>query len=118
MTNTKSTEVILGCRHVPTLVLDLDGVLVHSDWTRGRGWRTFKRPGVEDFLKRMAPYYEIVVYTSQVCLLNRLLQTICMLSWKLHQTSECRCYLKFRNESFPHPHLTALLVMNAQGGQM
>ena len=54
------------CRHVPTLVLDLDDVLVHSDWTRGRGWRTFKRPGVDDFLKRMAPYYEMVVYTSQV----------------------------------------------------
>lgn len=53
-------------RHVPTLVLDLDDVLVHSEWTRGRGWRTFKRPGVEDFIKRMAPYYEIVVYTSQV----------------------------------------------------
>ena len=52
-------------RHVPTLVLDLDDVLVHSEWTRGRGWRTFKRPGVEDFLKRMAPYYEMVVYTSQ-----------------------------------------------------
>ncbi len=56
-------------RHVPTLVLDLDDVLVHSEWTRGRGWRTFKRPGVEDFLKRMAPYYEMVVYTSQVCFL-------------------------------------------------
>lgn len=54
------------CRHVPTLVLDLDDVLIHSEWTRGRGWRTFKRPGVEDFLKRMAPYYEMVVYTSQV----------------------------------------------------
>lgn len=53
-------------RHVPTLVLDLDDVLVHSEWTRGRGWRTFKRPGVEDFLKRMAPYYEMVVYTSQL----------------------------------------------------
>ena len=57
----------VSCRHVPTLVLDLDDVLVHSEWTRGRGWRTFKRPGVEDFLKRMAPYYEMVVYTSQVC---------------------------------------------------
>ena len=44
-------------------MLDLDDLLVHSDWTRGRGWRTFKRPGAEDFLKQMAQLYEIVVYT-------------------------------------------------------
>lgn len=53
-------------RHIKTLVLDLDDVLVHSDWTRGRGWRTFKRPGVEDFIRHMAQYYELVVYTSQL----------------------------------------------------
>jgi hypothetical protein len=35
-------------------VLDLDGVLVKSDWNRERGWRTFKRPGVDAFLKHMA----------------------------------------------------------------
>ena len=52
--------------HVRTLVLDLDDVLVHSHWTRGRGWRTFKRPGVDDFLKGAAQYYEVVVYTSQL----------------------------------------------------
>ena len=53
-------------RHIKTLVLDLDDVLVHSDWTRGRGWRTFKRPGAEDFIRDMAQYYELVVYTSQL----------------------------------------------------
>ncbi len=41
-----------------TLVLDLDDVLVHSDWSRERGWRTFKRPGAEDFLRTMSQYYE------------------------------------------------------------
>lgn len=41
------------CRHVRTLVLDLDDTLIHSDWTRGRGWRTFKRPGAEDFLRQV-----------------------------------------------------------------
>ena len=55
--------VIRARRHVRTLVLDLDDLLVHSDWTRGRGWRTFKRPGAEDFLKQMAQLYEIVLYT-------------------------------------------------------
>ena len=56
-------NLTLCCRHVRTLVLDLDDLLVHSDWTRGRGWRTFKRPGAEDFLKQMAQLYEIVIYT-------------------------------------------------------
>ena len=41
-------------RHVRTLVLDLDDTLIHSDWTRGRGWRTFKRPGAEDFLRQVS----------------------------------------------------------------
>ena len=40
-------------RHVRTLVIDLDDTLIHSDWTRGRGWRTFKRPGAEDFLRQV-----------------------------------------------------------------
>lgn len=53
-------------RHVKTLVLDLDDVLVKSDWTRARGWRTFKRPGVEDFLFAVAQRFEVVVYTSQL----------------------------------------------------
>ncbi len=47
-------------------MLDLDGVLVKSDWNRERGWRTFKRPGAEAFLKHMAQYYEIVVFTDQL----------------------------------------------------
>ena len=55
----------LRIRFVKTLVLDLDDVLVHSSWTRQRGWRSFKRPGVEDFLKHMAQYYELVLYTDQ-----------------------------------------------------
>lgn len=53
-------------RHVKTLVLDLDNVLIHSDWTRGRGWRTFKRPGADEFIKDLSQYYELVIYTSQL----------------------------------------------------
>lgn len=53
-------------RHIKTLVLDLDDVLIHSDWTRGRGWRTFKRPGADEFVKDLAQYFELVVYTSQL----------------------------------------------------
>lgn len=53
-------------QHVYTLVLDLNDTIVHSDWKRDRGWRTFKRPGVEPFLERMAQFYEIVVFSDQL----------------------------------------------------
>ncbi|KAK2997944.1 hypothetical protein RJ639_026643 [Escallonia herrerae] len=53
-------------QHVFTLVLDLNETLLYSDWKRERGWRTFKRPGVDDFLERLAQYYEIVVYSDQL----------------------------------------------------
>lgn len=53
-------------RHVFTLVLDLNETLVYSDWKRDRGWRTFKRPGVDAFLEHLAQYYELVVYSDQL----------------------------------------------------
>lgn len=56
----QKTRLAWGCRRLlRTLVLDLDEVLVHSDWTRARGWRTFKRPGVEDFLKTVSSKWEV-----------------------------------------------------------
>ncbi|CAM8888417.1 hypothetical protein QQ045_025735 [Rhodiola kirilowii] len=51
---------------VLTLVLDLNETLVYSDWKRERGWRTFKRPGVDAFLEHLAKFYEIVVYSDQM----------------------------------------------------
>ncbi|XP_072952275.1 mitochondrial import inner membrane translocase subunit TIM50 [Typha angustifolia] len=53
-------------QHVFTLVLDLNETLVYSDWQRERGWRTFKRPGVDAFLEHLAKFYEIVVYSDQL----------------------------------------------------
>ncbi|XP_010241410.1 PREDICTED: mitochondrial import inner membrane translocase subunit TIM50-like [Nelumbo nucifera] len=53
-------------QHVFTLVLDLNETLIHSDWKRDRGWRTFKRPGVDSFLEHLAQFYEIVVYSDQL----------------------------------------------------
>ncbi|KAH9318342.1 hypothetical protein KI387_020111, partial [Taxus chinensis] len=53
-------------QHVFTLVIDLNETLVYSDWKRERGWRTFKRPGVDGFLDLLAHYYEIVVYSDQL----------------------------------------------------
>ncbi|CAI5515110.1 unnamed protein product [Closterium sp. Naga37s-1] len=69
--------------HVYTLVLDLEGTLVHSEWKRDRGWRTFKRPGAEAFLERMAQFFEVVVFSDQLNLsvdpiLDRLDQKGCI----------------------------------------
>jgi import inner membrane translocase subunit TIM50 len=48
-----------------TLVLSLDDLLIHSEWTREHGWRTAKRPGVDYFLGYLAQYYEIVIFSSK-----------------------------------------------------
>ncbi|XP_062206955.1 mitochondrial import inner membrane translocase subunit TIM50-like [Phragmites australis] len=53
-------------QHLFTLVLDLNETLIYSDWKRERGWRTFKRPGVDAFLEHLGKFYEIVVYSDQL----------------------------------------------------
>ena len=47
-----------------TLVLSLEDLLVHSEWSREHGWRMAKRPGVDYFLRYLSQYYELVVFTS------------------------------------------------------
>ena len=50
---------------IKTLVLDLDEVLVYSEWTRLSGWKVLKRPAVQEFLRELIPYFELVVYSDQ-----------------------------------------------------
>ena len=47
-----------------TLVLSLEDLLVHSEWSREHGWRLAKRPGVDYFVRYLSQYYELVVFTS------------------------------------------------------
>ncbi|KAF2801662.1 uncharacterized protein BDZ99DRAFT_429489 [Mytilinidion resinicola] len=47
-----------------TLVLSLEDMLVHSEWTSKNGWRTAKRPGVDYFIRYLSQYYELVIFTS------------------------------------------------------
>jgi import inner membrane translocase subunit TIM50 len=47
-----------------TLVLSLNDLLVHDEWSREHGWRTAKRPGVDYFLRYLSQYYELVLFTS------------------------------------------------------
>lgn len=48
-----------------TLVLSLEDLLVHQEWSRERGWRIAKRPGVDYFIRYLSQYYELVLFTSQ-----------------------------------------------------
>ncbi|UZJ51627.1 hypothetical protein CBS101457_000947 [Exobasidium rhododendri] len=48
-----------------TLVLDLDDLLIHSEWSRAHAWRTAKRPGLDYFLGYLSQWYEIVIFTKQ-----------------------------------------------------
>lgn len=47
-----------------TLVLSLEDLLVHSEWSREHGWRMAKRPGVDYFIRYLSQYYELVIFTS------------------------------------------------------
>ena len=49
-----------------TIVLEITGVLVKSDWTHKHGWRFQKRPGLDIFLQQVGyPNYELVIWTSE-----------------------------------------------------
>ncbi|PQE23037.1 NLI interacting factor-like phosphatase protein [Rutstroemia sp. NJR-2017a WRK4] len=48
-----------------TLVLSMEDLLIHSEWTREHGWRIAKRPGVDYFLRYLSQYYELVIFTTQ-----------------------------------------------------
>ena len=49
-----------------TIVLEITGVLVKSDWTHKHGWRFQKRPGLDIFLNELAyPNFEVVTWTSE-----------------------------------------------------
>ena len=48
-----------------TLVLSLEDLLVHQEWSRETGWRIAKRPGVDYFIRYLSQYYELVLFTSQ-----------------------------------------------------
>lgn len=48
-----------------TLVLSLEDMLIHNEWTREHGWRIAKRPGLDYFLRYLSQYYELVLFTSQ-----------------------------------------------------
>ncbi|ETV87728.1 hypothetical protein H257_01202 [Aphanomyces astaci] len=54
-----------GFPPLPTLVLAVEDVLLHSEWDRKYGWRHAKRPHVDEFMETLSRHYEIVLYSSE-----------------------------------------------------
>ncbi|KAI8325841.1 HAD-like protein [Martensiomyces pterosporus] len=48
-----------------TIVLSLDDMLIHMDWSKEYGWRIAKRPGLDHFLAYMASMFEVVIFSTQ-----------------------------------------------------
>jgi len=49
-----------------TLVLELNGVLIHPEWNYSTGWRFKKRPALDKFVQDVGyPHFEVVIYTSE-----------------------------------------------------
>lgn len=48
----------------PTLVLNFEDLLIHKNYDGINGWRTQKRPGIDQFLEELSERYEIVIYSD------------------------------------------------------
>ena len=53
---------IPGYAHPKTLVMNMNGTLVHQSYKLGVGVEVFKRPGLSTFLTKMSRQYELVVF--------------------------------------------------------
>jgi len=52
-----------------TILIELTGTLIHSNWTHKHGWRFQKRPGVDMFLNALGyPNFELVIFTTENCM--------------------------------------------------
>jgi hypothetical protein len=54
-----------GAAYPKTLVLNLRGTLVHSEYKFGTGFEVVKRPGLSMFLQRMSRKYEVVIFGDE-----------------------------------------------------
>lgn len=52
--------------HIPTLVLDLDKVILKLEHDSIKGWHVIKRPYADQFFKEISAYYEVVLFSDDV----------------------------------------------------
>lgn len=92
-----------------TLVLSMEDLLIHSEWSREHGWRLAKRPGMDYFLRYLSQYYELVLWTSQPYGLTegiiRKLDPFHIITWPLFREAtryENGEYVKVRGNDSQH----------------
>ena len=102
-----------------TLVLSLEDLLVHSEWSREHGWRMAKRPGVDYFLRYLNQYYELVIFTSVPSMIGepiiKKLDPFRIVMWPLFREATrfrkgeyIKVKFQFISEYFPYMELTQL----------
>lgn len=52
--------------NIPTLVLDVDKVILHLEHDSRQGWHVIKRPYADQFFKEISLYYEVVLFSDEV----------------------------------------------------
>jgi hypothetical protein len=52
--------------YIPTLILDLDKVILHLEHNHQKGWHVVKRPHADQFFREIQHYYELVVFSDDV----------------------------------------------------
>lgn len=52
--------------NIPTLVLDLDKVILHLEHDSRNGWHVIKRPFADQFFREISHYYEVVLFSDDV----------------------------------------------------
>lgn len=53
-----------GYAPLKTLVMNLHGTIIHSEYRMGQGFIISKRPGLSVFLQRMSRNYEVVIFAD------------------------------------------------------
>lgn len=97
-----------------TLVLSLEDLLLHSEWSTKHGYRLAKRPGLDYFLRYLSSQYELVIFTSVKSMdadpIIRKLDPFRLVMWPLFREAtrfENGEYIKVRLQVVQtHPKLT------------
>jgi mitochondrial import inner membrane translocase subunit TIM50 len=64
-----------GTMYPKTLVLNLRGTLIHSEYKFGVGFEVQKRPGLSTFINRLGRQYELVIFGDEE---SGIIMDICM----------------------------------------
>ncbi|KAF1916579.1 NLI interacting factor-like phosphatase-domain-containing protein [Ampelomyces quisqualis] len=102
-----------------TLVLSLEDLLLHSEWSTKHGYRLAKRPGLDYFLRYLSSQYELVIFTSVKSMdgdpIIRKLDPFRLVMWPLFREAtrfEKGEYIKSQDLSYLNRDLSKVIIMD------